>query len=93
VKPRLKAKTDDNQQEIMDALRAAGAEVTSLHQLGQGVPDLLVSFRGVWHVAEVKSDVGHLTDPQNEWIDKQKAVVYVWHTPAEALRDIGLSPS
>ncbi|HEY6875585.1 MAG TPA: hypothetical protein VI384_04425 [Candidatus Dormibacteraeota bacterium] len=39
---RLKAATDANQADIAKALRAAGCQVQSLHQLGGGVPDLLV---------------------------------------------------
>lgn len=36
------ARTDANQTEVVEALRAAGVSVLCLHQLGRGVPDLLV---------------------------------------------------
>ena len=42
-----RAKVDQNQSEIVSALRDFGATVTSLHRVGEGVPDLLVSFLGV----------------------------------------------
>jgi len=88
------AKTDKNQQEIMDALRQAGAEVTSLHQVGGGVPDLLVSFRNKWHLLEVKDgskppSARMLTDEQRKWMVKQKASVWVVMSPSEALDAIG----
>lgn len=47
---RQAAKTDDNQPDIVKALRDAGAWVQPIHQ----PYDLLVWFRGLWHVLEVK---------------------------------------
>jgi Holliday junction resolvase len=40
---RRDARVDNNQREIVKALRACGASVLSLAALGKGVPDLLVS--------------------------------------------------
>lgn len=48
------AKVDDNQSEIVSALRQCGAFVTSLAAVGKGCPDLLVGFRGRWMLIEVK---------------------------------------
>ena len=50
---RQRAKKDANQDEIVAALRAIGAQVQSLAAVGDGVPDLLVAYHG-WHVLEVK---------------------------------------
>lgn len=51
---RLRGKTDDNQNEIVLALREAGCQVLSLAALGAGVPDLLV-LRGLRiYMLEVK---------------------------------------
>jgi len=78
----------------MAALRAIGAEVTSLHAVGNGVPDLLVSFRGQWFLIEVKdgkkaaSDRA-LTPEQKKWISKQNAPVSVVETVEAALKTIG----
>jgi hypothetical protein len=58
---RLRGKVDANQGEIVKALRGAGASVTSLADLGDGCPDLLVGVRtpsrpeGVTVLMEVKS--------------------------------------
>ena len=38
------ARTDKNQAEVVDALRAAGCKVQSLASVGDGVPDLLVGL-------------------------------------------------
>ena len=46
---------DRNQHEIIEALRACGAKVADLSQLGRGVPDLLVACRGVIYLVEVKN--------------------------------------
>ena len=90
------AKTDANHARIMKVLRDAGAEVTSLHKVGQGVPDLLVSFWGKWFLMEVKDpdkppSARKLTKPQEEWIARQKAEVHIVTTDQSALDvlDIG----
>lgn len=52
---RKRAAVDANQGEIVAALRGVlGCSVVSLAQLGRGVPDLLVGFRGINTVLEVK---------------------------------------
>ena len=43
------ARRDDNEQQIVNALRKAGAYVEYTHNF-----DLLVGFRGRWHRLEVK---------------------------------------
>ena len=51
---RRAARVDDNHLAIVRALEKAGAAVTSLATVGDGVADLLVSYRNRWHVIEVK---------------------------------------
>lgn len=51
---RRAAKIDANQLDIVEALRRCGATVQPLHTVGQGVPDLLVGFRGQTLLLEVK---------------------------------------
>jgi len=51
---RRAAKVDANQTEIVDALRTVGASVHSLAAVGGGIPDLLVGFRRVTYLLEVK---------------------------------------
>ena len=88
---RRAAKVDSNQAEIIKALRDSGASVTSLHQVGQGVPDILVSHAGVWYLMELKTQKGSVNEIQNEWMQKQKAPVYVVRNPIQACEVIGLT--
>jgi phage I-like protein len=69
---RRKARVDGNQQKIVDAFKSAGASVQSLASLGNGVPDLLVGYRGVNFLVEVKDPAQPpskraLTDDQIQW--------------------------
>ena len=45
--------------------------------MGQGVADLLVSYRHRWYVIEVKSKGGRLTEDECLWIQDQRAEVVV----------------
>ena len=69
---RRAAKVDANQEQVVQALRAAGATVQSLAGVGVGVPDLLVGHQGKTILLEVKD--GHkppsarrLTEDQLKW--------------------------
>jgi hypothetical protein len=69
---RRAAKVDRNQAEIVQALRALGATVQPLHAVGEGCPDLLVGFRGVNYLIEVKDwkqppNKRQLRPVQEEW--------------------------
>ena len=69
---RRAAKVDRNQPEIVAALRCAGAHVFSLASIGEGIPDLLVGFRGQTVLMEVKDgskppSARQLTDDQIQW--------------------------
>ena len=50
---RRAARTDANQTQIVEALRAIGATVRVISQ-GDGIPDLLVGFKGKTALLEVK---------------------------------------
>jgi hypothetical protein len=87
---RRAAKVDANHAEIVSALEEAGAQVTSLATVGNGVADLLVSWNGAWSVIEVKDgkkapSARQLTKLQKHWMSRQNAMVYVVTNPMEAL--------
>lgn len=63
------AKTDKNQAEIVQGLKAACRSVVLLHQVGGGIPDLLVGFQGKMWLMEVKSEKGKLNDLQLEFFE------------------------
>jgi len=50
---RRAARIDENQSIIVEALKAAGASVVHLHQLGQGIPDILVGLPGITIVGKL----------------------------------------
>jgi Holliday junction resolvase len=88
---RRAARRDTNEPEIIEALRAVGATVQSLDE--RGVPDLVVGFRGVSYLIEVKTAKGKLTRDQVAWHAGWKGQVAVVRTVEEALAVIGAEVS
>lgn len=85
---------DSNQPEIVAALRSVGASVECLHDLGKGVPDLLVGFRGCNYLLEVKDgnkspSRRQLTDDQKDWRLSWRGNVKTVETVDHALFAIG----
>lgn len=69
---RRAAKVDANQDQVVIALKAAGATVQSLAAVGKGVPDLLVGWQGKTVLFEVKDgrrplSEQRLTEQQLTW--------------------------
>ena len=79
-------KKDTTQDGIVAALREIGAHVQSLASVGDGVPDLLVSYRGAWFVFEVKSPGGKLTECEKKWHDAARASVFIVYSADDALK-------
>lgn len=90
------AKIDANQEAVVTALRAAGATVQSLANVGKGVPDLLVGFKGQTLLFEVKDgfkapSARLLTEDQIRWHGSWKGgALAVVDSPDAALRMIGV---
>ena len=87
---RRRARTDDNQKEIVDALRKIGAEVTITSELGKGFPDIVVSYRGKWFMIEIKDgdkvpSKQKLTPEELEWHSKQHAPTYIVNSVKAAI--------
>jgi Holliday junction resolvase len=78
-------RSDANQQDIIDALRAIGASVVSIHRVGGGVPDLLVGYQGVNLLLEVKTARGRLNRCEAEWHQEWRGQVAVVRTVDEAI--------
>jgi hypothetical protein len=61
-------RVDQNHAEIVRALRQVpGVTVHSLHEMGNGCPDLLVGYRGLTVLVEVKTEKGKLNTMQEDW--------------------------
>ena len=87
---RRRARVDGNQASITAALRKLGCVVTPIHQLGHGVPDLLISWRQAWYVLELKDGSlpesrRRLTPDEKKWIGAQRAPVYLVQSVTDAL--------
>ena len=52
--PKYAAKSDANQQTIMNELRQLGVSVRSIHRHGEGIPDILCGWQGRTFIFEVK---------------------------------------
>lgn len=89
-------RVDANQSAIVSALRGTGAFVQPLHMVGQGVPDLLVIYRGKIHLAEVKDggkpkSAQRLTQAEIEWHEEAKRHGYkvpIWESVEQAIEDV-----
>lgn len=89
-------KIDGNQDQVVSALRAAGATVQSLAAVGDGVPDLLVGYRGHTMLFEVKD--GRKPPSQRKMTPEQQKWHAAWNGgtlcivdgPEAALRAIGV---
>jgi hypothetical protein len=86
---RRAAKVDANQEQIVSALRAAGATVQSLAPIGKGCPDLLVAFQGLMFLMEVKAAKGKVNELQEKWAQSWSTHVSVVRDAEHALRIIG----
>jgi len=88
---RRAARIDANQSEIVEALRAAGAQVQSLAAVGRGVPDLLVGFRGRLFLFEVKQLGAALTPDEARWHGQwgDDMPLFVVRSAEDALQKLG----
>jgi hypothetical protein len=91
---RRHGRIDANQREIVAALRAAGATVQSLADVGRGCPDLLVGYRGVNYVLEIKDgdkpkSAQRLTVAEVHWHYTWRGSVVTVNNAKGALHAIG----
>lgn len=87
---RRAAKTDSNQVEIVKAFRKIGASVQILSAVGKGCPDVLVGFRGVNVLVEIKDgekapSAQALTADQRKWHAAWNGQVCVANSIEEAV--------
>lgn len=95
---RFARKVDANQPQVVDELeRVAGVSVQSLASVGNGVVDLLVGFRGVNWLFELKDpnkppSARKLTPDQLRWHAAWRGQKAVVETSEEILTIIGATP-
>lgn len=82
-----KHKRDDNEEDIVSALRAVGCSVLVIdNERSGGVPDLLVACQGHMWLVEVKAPGKEMNGKQEDWAKEWRAPVHVVHDEVEALR-------
>jgi Holliday junction resolvase len=90
------ARIDANHEQVVLALRTAGATVQSLAATGKGVPDLLVGFQGKTLLMEIKDgnktpSERRLTEDQLKWHGAWRGgPLAVVDSPDAALRMLGV---
>ena len=87
-------RVDTTQREIVAALRAIGAiahPITSAGGTVEGLPDLLVGYRGQTYLLEVKSPRGVVSASQVEWAQRWRGgpLLLNVRTVDDALEAIG----
>lgn len=87
---RRAARTDANQEAITEALRKIGASVQLLHSQGAGCPDLLVGWRGMNTLLEIKDgskppSARKLTEDQVKWHAEWRGQVTVVENIEQAI--------
>lgn len=89
----MRHRTDDNQAEIVMALRQIGATVTVLSQVGLGCPDIVVGLRGNNYLLEVKDGTKSLsrqklTPAETRWHQAWQGQVVIVTSVEEAIRTV-----
>lgn len=81
---RRAARTDANQAAIVSALRSVSVQVEVIK-----LPlDLLVCHRGETALMEVKTDEGHFTKGQAEFLARWPGKVYIVRSPEDAVAQV-----
>lgn len=83
------ARRDENQPEIAQALRQAGASVFLTHRVGGGYPDLTVGYRDETYLMEVKMPGKRLNEEEQEFFKTWKGHAIVVYSIEDALKAIG----
>lgn len=91
---RRRAKVDGNQPEIVRALRDIGASVAHIHMVGAGIPDLIVGFRGINYLFEIKDgslppSKRKLTPDETQWHEDWRGHVHIIESVDDAYQAIG----
>lgn len=94
-------RVDANQAEIVADIRAIGAFVQHLHEVGDGCPDILVGWcrwgaKGRNYLFEIKTESGKLNAEQVKWHARWIAAggqIDVIRTSEEAFKIMGVEVS
>jgi hypothetical protein len=85
---KMSGRTDANQSKIVAALRAAGATVTILSDVGCGCPDLLIGWHNHNFLFEIKNLNGRgnrMTHAEADWIRRWAGQIAIVFNEQDAL--------
>lgn len=91
-KPTYNRKVDANQSSVIEEVRQwPGVIVQDLHGIGNGVPDLLIGFRGVNFLVELKDGEKpkhqkQLTEPEKKWHSAWKGQVAICESAGDIFK-------
>lgn len=88
---RRAAKVDRNQKEIVTQLRRFGASVYPTHMVGRGFPDIVVGYRGINYLFEIKDNLQppskqRLTPDELAFFEMWKGSIYKVTTIDECIK-------
>ena len=86
------SRPDANQASIIQILEEVGATVQDLHEVGGGCPDILIGYKGVNYLAEIKTAKGKLNAKQVRWHRYWQGQKIILRSEADALQLIGVLP-
>jgi hypothetical protein len=83
-------RVDGNHAEVVQALKQIGASVLDIHDIGHGAPDLVVGFRAVNLLLEVKDgrkppSARKLTPDEKIFFDGWRGPIYIVYSPVDAV--------
>lgn len=84
-------RVDANQKDIVNALRQIGCSVQSLHTVGKGCPDLLVGYKDMNLLIEVKVGDAKLNELEQKWHEGWAGDVVIANSPDEAIAVVRLA--
>lgn len=83
----MRRRTDANQNEIVDGLRALGATVHVTSNVGDGFPDIVVGFRGYNWLFEIKD--GNKPPSKRRLTPDERKFLQTWKGSTAVIKDLG----
>lgn len=83
-------RVDANHAEVVAALRAIGATVLDIHDIGNGAPDLVVGFRAVNLLLKIKDgrkpvSARKLTEDEQKFFEEWRGPIHIVYGVADAI--------
>ena len=87
---RRAAKVDANQRQIVRGVREFGGSVQHLHMVGDGCGDILIGYKRVNYLVEIKTETGTLTPAEEVFHEKWGGQIDIARNLDEVLELIGV---